>query len=427
MIPIRYQIGDTELYCIRTDRFKTEKLMLRYLLPLDAEKQQMNLLLTEVLKMGTQRYPSKRALNQRMDDLYSTDVVPFRRRMGDMYRFGFCADFLGARFVGGGNGLLPDALELMSEMWKNPLTENGLLRERVLAREKEALCDAIRSEKTSPSFYAKEKCKNLLCKGEPWSLSHLGTEADVAIVTPENLTAYHQSILQNEKPVFWYMGAMEPAAVAELIAKHLPNSVGTVRPYQTIVSKGEGEAVLATEDLDVNQGKLCIGFRSDIAVGHPLDPALVLLNEIYGGSPSSKLFVNVREKRSLCYHCSSGLDAYKGVLFARSGMHPENRAVTEEAMQAELAAIAAGNVTENELNVAKRGMDFQYRRVNDQPGALIDYYDRLLVRGVSYTPERRRAALNAVTVDQVVEAASHLRHGATFFVNGTAEGEEDDE
>ena len=427
MIPVRYKIGDAELFCIQTDRFKSEFFSFRYTIPVSAEYSQQIALLNPLLKQGTVHYPGKVELNCRLDELYSTTVSGYSRRVGDVFRMGLSADILGAKYVGGRYGVLPEVMDVMSDIWMHPLRENGYLRSDFLEREKIVLRDAIRSEINNPRGYALSRCKKLLCPGEPFSLSVIGTEDTVDSITPQAVTERYEHILHNHVPNFWYVGALHPEDVAELIATRLPLIKGRTDRYGVIVKRGDGTVATGEAEMPLCQGRLSLGFRTDVTHGHPLAAATLMLGEIYGGSPASKLFLNVREKRSLCYHCGSSLNLYKGVIFAGAGMKPQNRAVTEEAMLAEFAALAAGQITDTEMEAARRSLDYSCRQLFDMSSAMSDFYDGRMLIGSDQTIDACRAAIQSVTREQVVEAASHFSHGATFFLKGTLEGEEGDE
>lgn len=427
MIPVKYKIGDAELICIQTDRFKSEFFSFRYTLPVTVETAQQNALLTSVLKRGTEKYASKLEINRRLDDLYSTTISTYSRRVGDMQRLGLSADFLGARYVGGKYGVLPEVMEVMAQLWLHPMRENGRLCHDFVEREKLVLRDAIRAAINNPRGYALAECKKLLCVGEPFALPLIGVEETVDAITAETLTDRYEALLSSSVPTFWYVGALLPEQVIALVETHFPMLTGTRLAYETVVAKGEGDPVLKDEEMPLCQGKLSIGFRTDISHGDPLAPAMLMMNEIFGGSPASKLFLNVRERRSLCYHCSSTLYLYKGVLFANAGMTPENRAVTEEAMLGELADLSAGNISRVEFEAAQRSLDYSCRQLFDIPGALTDFYDGRLLINSDQTVEEYRKTVGDVTREQVIEAASHVRHGATFFLKGTLDGEEDEE
>ena len=185
-----------------------------------------------------------------------------------------------------------------------------------------------------------------------------------------------------------------------------------------------GAPRVSTEEMPLAQGKLSLGFRTDITPKDDLSAALVVMNEIYGGSPASKLFMNVRERRGLCYSCASSLDIYKGVLFADCGMRSDNRAVCEEAMLSEFAALARGEITDTELEAAKRALANAYRQSHDSAAALARFHvGRLLVDKFEPVDEWRET-ISRVTRADVVAAAQRVAEGACFFLDGTLdEGE----
>ena len=427
MKPIILDVCGAPLFCITTDRFKSEYFSLRFSTPLCAEWAQHHALLTLVLGRGTARHPSKLELNRYLDELYSTSVASSNRRMGDMQWIGFSADFLGDRYVSGENGILFDVIAVMAEIMLHPTLENGMFRSDYVENEKSNLRDSIRAAINNPRGYAMSKCRALLCAGEPYALSLIGEEETVSDISVSSLTACHRRLVEGVIPTFLYVGATPPAEVAALIRAHFPVFTGQRPAYRTLVKAQEGEASSVVEEAPLCQGKLSIGFRTDISMGHRLAPALAVLNEIYGGSPASKLFLNVRERRSLCYHCSSIADLYKGVLFANAGMTPEHRGITEEAMLEELAAISAGHISDVEFEAAHRSLRHASRLLYDNPGALSGFYAGRALIGSSETVDDFRNAVARVTKEDVVEAAAHIQKGATFFLKGTLQGEEDEE
>lgn len=427
MRPVAQKIGNAKLFCIQTDQFKSEYFSLRFTVPLRAETAQQNALITAVLGRGTSRFPTKLALNRHLDELYSTAISTRNQRLGDMQCIGLAADFLGARYVGGGDGLLPRIISIMSELLYEPVLQNGLFLKEYVESEKSNLRDAIRAAINNPRSYALSKCRKLLCDGEPYALSLFGKEETVDHITAATLTERYRALLHEIVPTFFYVGNADPVKVAALIKAAFPSFDAMPSPYTAIVKKSKGESVFSEEEMPLCQGKLSIGFRGDVSLGHRLAPAMILLNEIYGGSPASKLFLNVRERRSLCYHCSSSVDLYKGVLFANAGMTPENRTLTEEAMLQEFSAIAKGNISKTELEAAHHSLAHSYRQVFDNPAALSDFYAGRDLIGSPDTVESFRDAVSRVTRDDVIEAAEHIRQGATFFLKGTLDAEEGDE
>ena len=117
-----------------------------------------------------------------------------------------------------------------------------------------------------------------------------------------------------------------------------------------------------------------------------------LVNAVLGGTVSSKLFLNVREKMSLCYYCSSAFSWASGALFIDSGVEPDNMDRAEEAIQAQLDAICQGDVTEEELSHAKLAMRNSLRSVADSLPAVENWYLFPCLRPPHPEPGGRRGA-----------------------------------
>lgn len=425
MKPIIINVGSAaRLFAIQTDRFKSELLSMQFYRPTDSKTAQLNALLPAVLRRGTSRFPTKQAINRYLDRLYSTTISMRNRRLGDMQNIGFTADFLGARYVGG-EDLLSSVVSMMSELLFEPVLENGSFRTDFVESEKGNLRDAIKASINDPRAFAAAKCRALLCEGEPYALPLHGTVDAVELITAKTLTDRYRAFLEESAPCFFYVGATDPMAVAEKLEKSF-EALSDIAPHYQTVTATAHETAYGEEEMPLCQGKLAIGLRSDIAIGHRLAPALMLFNELYGGSPASKLFLNVREKRGLCYHCSSSLDLYKGVILANAGMIPENRVVTEEAMLAELAALQAGSITAEELDAARSSLDHSYRQLADNPAALCDFYGGRLLAGHYETVAEWREKLSHVTVSDILEVGERIKTGAVFFLNGTLDEEEDE-
>ncbi len=430
MTPQILRIGErATLLALQTDRFKSELLNIQFAVPTKEETAQRYALLFELLRRGTERYPTKAAFYSRLDDLYASNIQPYCRRAGDMQLLGLTAEFLGARFVGGGAGLLPEMCELLAELLLHPYMPKGELHAPYLESEKRHLRDVIRARINNPRGLARDACRRMLFAGEPYALSLSGEEESIDAITAADLTTLWRELTATLAPTFFYIGNTPPAAVAECLSRTLALRGTAQYPAETLVKMPADTVLRAEREMPLCQGKLAIGYRTDITAGHPLSAAMSTLNEIFGGSAASKLFLNVREKRSLCYHCSSAFDPYKGAIFVGSGIRVENREITESAIRAEFEAILRGDITEAEWEAAKRSRAFACRQLLDQPAALCDFYMGRYLLGLTETPEERRAAFAAVTREQVANAASRLREGAVFFLKGTldaGEGEDNE-
>ncbi|MBR7111644.1 MAG: insulinase family protein [Clostridia bacterium] len=415
-----------KLIYLQTDRFKSELLSLSFAVPLTVQAAQQNAMVVALSRRGTKTYPSQAALNRKLDLLYSTAISTANRRMGDMQMLTFTADFLGADYVGGGKGLLPEVVSVLGELVGQPFFDaTGQYPADVVSSEKQVLRDAIRAEINNPRALAGAGARKLLCKGEPYGLSLIGSKDTVDALTPEVLACRYRALLSEIAPVFSYVGKASAAEVVALLESTFSFLDKAPASYAADLHAHVGEVRRGTRLMPLQQGKLSLGFRTDIAPNDPLAPALMLANEIFGGSPASKLFLNVREKRSLCYHCSSALDLYKGVLFAGSGIKSENRAVTEEAMLLEFAALQRGEISDIELHAAKKALSNNYRTAQDNPAVLSRFYTGRTLAGAPVSLEDWRTRMENTTREEVMEAANRIRLGSVYFIEGTGEGGEE--
>ena len=164
-----------------------------------------------------------------------------------------------------------------------------------------------------------------------------------------------------------------------------------------------------------------MGFRTGVTAdgtGRDFYTAMVL-NEIFGGSPASKLFLGVRERMSLCYYCSSSFSPYTGILTVSSGIENRNRARAEEAILAQLQDIREGKISDAELHAARVSLENAYRTIYDNPFDLQSFYGNRVTFGISETVEDCRSRLVSVTKEEIAALARRVVCDTVFFVEGT--------
>ena len=159
---------------------------------------------------------------------------------------------------------------------------------------------------------------------------------------------------------------------------------------------------------EMQQAKVVLVLRTPV----PTLPAqLCVLHvalSLWGGGPHSRLFTEVREKRSLCYYASAGGDSDKGLVIVQSGCDAHAAPAVAEQSMAQLAEIAAGRFSDAELSTAIAVCQGPLRSVDDSPAARLSFTAEQYLRGFDEKPEQRIAALGRVRRDDVVAAAQSL-------------------
>ena len=217
--------------------------------------------------------------------------------------------------------------------------------------------------------------------------------------------------------MLFYAGRRTPQEAAALF-RPLFDGLGVTPSLPRRRSCASAETVReVTESMDVTQGKLVIGMRTGITASDPDYPALVLLNSVYGSGVTSKLFVNVREKRSLCYYASSAVEKFKGLMIVSSGISFDQYETARDAILAELDACRRGEITPEELESARRSLISAVRAGLDTPAALDDWYIGMSIEPCD-DPETMLQKLPALTVGGCRARSPAHHHGHDLFPEG---------
>lgn len=404
------------LTCIPSEKFKTSYFSAQLVMPLEKGAAGRNALLVNVLSRGTLRFPDMRSLSAQLDRLYGARLEPTVRKKGENQAFGFVASCVDERFVPDGERLLEPMADLLGELFLSPATRNGRLRGDYVDSERANLADLIRSDLNDKRAYAARRLLEVMCEGEPYGLSRLGTAKEVERISLQKLNSHYQAILPRARLELFYCGSIPAKRVAGAFTRAfaaLPRQ-GAVEPAVTTRRAAPEECRVVEETMDVSQGKLCIGFRTDSTDM----PAMLMVNNMFGGTSNSKLFLNVREKLSLCYYAGSTYHRAKGLVTVSSGIEAANydRAVAE--IMAQLEALRGGRWEDWEFEGARSSLRNSLRSMEDSAGALEDYALSQAAAGSDETIPLLLEAVSAVTEERVRQAAASVRPDTIYFLKG---------
>lgn len=413
------------LTCLQTDKFKTGCLSINLLTPLLRETAAKNALVPMVLSRGTASLPDMAAISARLDALYGARLKPVIRKKGEIQVVGLYADFADDAFISDDSGLLEKVTALMGEMLLMPKTHGGLLLKDYVESEREQLLELIRGRINEKRYYSIQRLFELMCSVEDYAVDKLGSESEAENITAAALTKHYHSLLADSPVEVFYCGSADfyrvRAAVTGALSA-LPRSEAEPDLGTDIRMNSLEEAPRYFEDrLHVTQGKLAIGFRLGDCMEDPNPAAIRVFNAVYGGSVTSKLFMNVRERLSLCYFASSLVDLHKGILAVSSGIEFDKFDAARDEIFAQLEAVRRGEITEEELSGAKNYVASDYRTIEDSPAALEDFYLNQALIGPDASPAELAALTESITAAEVVTIAKGVECDAIYFLRGEKE------
>lgn len=413
------------LTSVHTDKFKSAYLGVQLLTPLRGDCAALNALLPMVLRRGTERCPDMESLSAALDELYGGAVEPTIRKKGETQCTGFAASFLDDAYAPDGGPLLESAAGLLGELLLRPATKAGCFLPDYVDGERANLTDRIRAQMNDKRQYARERLVQLMCGDEAYGVDRLGSEACADAITGEALWAQYRRLLRTARIELYYCGSADGDRVECAFRRALESMERGGAEEITDLScdvrarRIGREPREFEETLDVTQGKLTLGFRTGgISVWEDDYPALMLLNAVYGGTTTSKLFLNVREKRSLCYYASSQLEKFKGLLLVSSGVEFDKRQEALDEILAQLECCRQGEIDARELEGARRSVVSSLNTLLDSQSRLEDYWLGQAVAGLEEGPEDLCARLEQVTAEQVAAAAGRLELDGIYFLKG---------
>ena len=418
------------IYKYDTDKFKSENVSVYFSLPTCKEKSVARSLLLSVLKRGTEKYPTQRLINERLDELYATLVNLKNQKFDNVQLFGVSADIIYSSYTDGSENLFSEALDVVSQILFHPIIDDktGMFCEEYLQSEKENYKSIILSQINEPRTYAAIRCREEMFSSLG-IIDNLDTMCErIDNTTMKDIYECYQDIMKNAKILVFYVGKRSDEDIAKQINDAFNKECSAIdinRDVKVKVLDKLDEPNIVIEDSDISQSRLIMGFNCQSTWRDDDYYAMLLCNEILGASPISKLMMNVREKLSLCYECSSVYNSSRGAIFVTTGIDRENYDLASEAILAQMEDIRQGRVSEAELDAAKKSIFNVYSAVDDSQGAIERFYLGRLINRIEVDIDTFLRRINELTLDDVIAAAKKTSLHTVYFLRGNEDGEED--
>lgn len=420
MITTTYLSPGIRLQCYTDNRFKQNALSIQYVRPMRREEAAMNALIPSVLLRGCNSAPDLRQITMRLDTLYGASVSPISRRSGDYQTTGFYVGMMDDRFAMGGEPLLEETLAFVGELLFDYPTENGGFLDAFVQGEKTNQIYAIEAERNDKRTYAAQQLLKKMCGPDSFGLPRMGEPEEVSAITPQALLRHYEA-LRRESPVeLFYVGSAQPGKVEAALQKIFAGEKRDYRPLPPQTDLTPGPRQNLSEAMEIAQGKLAMGYVTPITNRSTAFPAMQMLSTVFGGGMTSKLFQNVREKQSLCYSIGSGYYGAKGIVLVSAGIDFDKEQHVRQEVEKQLDACRRGEISQAEVDAARHSLISALQAVPDSPSSIENYYSTMTLNGCGMDPQRHRAALEAVTAEDLVAAAKTLELHSTYFLKGAS-------
>lgn len=412
----RRKIADGVYFSSITDkRYKKNLISVAFSTQLSEDTATENVIVPVLLTKCNSKLPTYKAFNNKMSRLYASGIGGTAGRQYDLQTISFGAYYLDDIYALSGEKMTGIMTDILIDCLTSPVTENGVFSEKFVEFEKKTVIDNIETAINDKRSYAIERAMKTICKGEPASVCSYGTVEKAKLITSDSAYKAYRRMLETMPCEIICTGcsdfdgvAEKFAAAFEKIGRHdIENTTIALSPVKTQTEE-------VTERLTVNQSKLVLGFKSH----SDDDAALVLLQKIFGGTTSSKLFRNVREKMSLCYYCSAARNDLKGIMLVNSGVENENIEKTKEAVIDQLEEIKNGNFTNEDINFAEMAIKNDFKSVADSAGNVSNWYFDCIRKNDIVTPEEKLGRYLGVSKERIIAAAKSMVLDSVYVLTG---------
>lgn len=412
----RRKIADGVYFSSITDkRYKKNLISVAFSTQLSEDTATENVIVPVLLTKCNSKLPTYKAFNNKMSRLYASGIGGTAGRQYDLQTISFGAYYLDDIYALSGEKMTGIMTDILIDCLTSPVTENGVFSEKFVELEKKTVIDNIETAINDKRSYAIERAMKTICKGEPASVCSYGTVEKAKLITPDSAYKAYRRMLETMPCEIICTGCSDFEGVAEKFAaafekagRHdIENTTIALSPVKTQTEE-------VTERLTVNQSKLVLGFKSH----SDDDAALVLLQKIFGGTTSSKLFRNVREKMSLCYYCSAARNDLKGIMLVNSGVENENIEKTKEAVIDQLEEIKNGNFTNEDINFAEMAIKNNFKSVADSAGNVSNWYFDCIRKNDIVTPEEKLGRYLGVSKERIIAAAKSMVLDSVYVLTG---------
>ena len=412
------EIGkNVKLTLIPESKFKTNLISVYIQRKLDRNEVTKNALLPGILKSGCNKYKTLGQLTDREEELYGSYLHAGASKRGESQVLGFSILSVNEKYLD--EKILGQCIEFLNEIINNPLVIDGGFNEEYLNIEKEILKDSIMSIINDKGNYAMKRTNEIMFEGEPYSINGKGYIEDLDNIDRVSLYEHYKEVLKTSPIEIMIEGEFEESEVVELIKEKFQFDRGNIIDIpKEEYYKEVDEVKEVKETMDIAQGKLVMGYRCNVDY---LDEeryySLLLGSRILGGGADSKLFVNVREKESLCYTIYSTIQKSKSTMMVCSGIEAQNYEKTVNLVKEQVQKLKDGDITESEISNAKIAFINSLNSLNDEIGRISDFYFSQSISKNKSDLDQIKNMINKSTKEDIVEAVKNIELDTIYFLS----------
>lgn len=407
------------LHILETNKFKTNLIGIFLTTPLNRENVTFNAMVPTILRRGTQNMKSIDVINRELEKMYGAIFDCGIDKTGDNQVLKFYIESINDTYLPEKEDMLKQSIEKISEIVFNPLVKDNAFDFEICESEKNNLKQIIESKIDNKSRYALERCIEEMYKNDEYGLFKYGYTEDLERINNANLYKYYKKLIENCK-IDIFVSGNDLNNIEKIVRENDDlNKLKERKGKYIMPIKNENKENIKEkeirEKMNIAQGKLVIGL--DIQnVNEDTKYIAILYNAILGGTATSKLFQNVREKASLAYTASSNYLKTKNNIFIRCGIEFENYNKAVEIIKEQLSEMSKGNISDEEMENSKNIIISTIKCIPDEQDTELTYYFGQEISNSNIDAKEYIEKIDKVTKEQIVELAKKIKINTIYFL-----------
>ena len=403
------------LHIINTNKFKTNLVAVFLTTPLNKENVTKNALIPMILRRGSKTLKNLEEINNKLDEMYGASFDCGIDKTGDNQILKFYMESINNNFLPENENLLKESIEVLFDLIFNPETKNNSFKDEYVNSEKENLKQIIQGKIDNKAKYAYERCVEEMYKGKPFGLYKFGNTEELEKINAKDLYEYYKKLIAECKIDIFISGEIDESIEKDVV------SILNLNEREPVYNKKseeleEGRNTQTIEEhKEVSQGKLVIGLQ----VGKKDKDSkysAIIYNAILGGTPTSKMFQNVREKAHLAYVAGSNYVRQKNNVFIRCGIEIENYQKALDLIKVQIEDMKKGDFTEEDIKNAKTSIISTIKAIPEEQDSEITYNFGQEISGQKMKYEEYEQKINEVTKQSIIDIANSVKIDTIYFL-----------
>ena len=415
-----------ELHTINTNIFKTNLIAIFLTTPLTRENVTKNAVLSSILRRGCEKYKTQEEIDKKLEDMYGAEFDNGIDKIGRNHVLKFYIESVNDEYLPTNDeNMLKQSIELISEVAFNPFIENESFNEEYVNQEKENIKQLIESKKDNKAAYALFRCTEEMYKDQPEGLYRYGYTEDLQGIDAKSLFEYYKGLIKSCKIDIFVSGKIQDIDTEKIILQDkniqkLQEREPKFNINKPLPKEKNKKEKMVEESMEVTQGKLVIGYdvlADDNMLRDKRTRYIgIVYNAILGGTATSKMFQNVREKASLAYTANSNYSYYTNNIYASAGIEIENFNKALEIIKQQINSMKNDEFSEEDIENAKNVIKSNIQAISDEQDTEIVYYLGQTLSNNEIGLEEYSELVNSVTKKDISNFANKVIINTVYFL-----------